>query len=74
MRTLNSRVVFVDEMALDQLDGETRLADTTTADHDQLVFSRKLQTALVASRTIKRCAQTRQTFEAIVVVLMCWLY
>ena len=30
-------------MRLDQLDCEARLADTTTADHHQLVLSRKLQ-------------------------------
>ena len=43
LRTLNSRVIFVDEMRLDQLNCEARLADTTTAHHHQLVFSRKLQ-------------------------------
>jgi hypothetical protein len=43
MRTLNGRVIFVDEMRLDQLDCEARLADATTADHHQLVFSRELQ-------------------------------
>ena len=42
-RTLNGRVIFVDEMRLDQLDCEARLADATTADHHQLVFSRELQ-------------------------------
>ena len=42
-RTLDCRVIFVDEMALDQLDGEARLADTTTANDDELVFPQKLQ-------------------------------
>lgn len=41
-RTFNCRVVFVDEMTLDQLDGQARFTDTTAADHNQLIFSEKL--------------------------------
>ncbi len=43
LRTLDGRVIFVNEMRLDQLDCEARFADATTAHHHQLVFSRKLQ-------------------------------
>ena len=37
--TFNCWIVLVHEVALDQLDSQTRLADTTTADDHQLVFS-----------------------------------
>jgi hypothetical protein len=36
------RVILVDEVALDQLDGQAGLADTTTADNDELVLSQEL--------------------------------
>lgn len=42
-RTFNSRVIFVYKVALYQLDGKTRLADTTTADDHQLVLAEKLR-------------------------------
>lgn len=41
--TLNGRVVFIDKVALDQLDGQARLAHATAADDDQLVFAEKLR-------------------------------
>ncbi len=41
-RTLNRWIVFVDEVALDQLDGQAGFAHTTTADHNELVLSEKL--------------------------------
>jgi hypothetical protein len=40
--TLDGRVVLVYEVALDQLDSQTRLSDSTAADYHQLVFSEKL--------------------------------
>jgi hypothetical protein len=40
--TLNGRVVLVYEVALDQLDGQTRLSDTTAADYHQLVLAEEL--------------------------------
>jgi len=42
MATFNGGIVFVHEMCLYQLDGQTRLSHTTTANDDQLVFSKKL--------------------------------
>lgn len=42
MLTLDGRVILVDEVRLNQLDGKARLADTTTADNHQLVLSREL--------------------------------
>jgi hypothetical protein len=39
MRTLDCRVILVDEMILDELDCEARFADATAADNDQFVFS-----------------------------------
>lgn len=41
-RTFDSRVVFVDEVALDELDGQARLSDATTTDDDELVFTKEL--------------------------------
>jgi hypothetical protein len=41
--TLNGRVVFVDKVALDQLDGQAGLAHASAADYDQLVLSEKLR-------------------------------
>lgn len=42
MLTLDGRVVLVYEVALDQLDSQTRLSDSTAADDYQLVLSEKL--------------------------------
>jgi len=42
-RTLNGWVILVDEVRLDQLDCEARLADATAADYHQLVFPCELQ-------------------------------
>lgn len=41
--TFNGWIILVDEVALDQLDGQARLSHTTAADHDQLVFSEELR-------------------------------
>ena len=43
MHTLNRGIIFVGEMALDQLDGEARFTDTSSADNDQLVLPQKLE-------------------------------
>jgi len=43
LRTFNGRVIFVDEVALDKLDGQTTLSDTTAADYHELVFPEELQ-------------------------------
>ena len=40
--TLDGRVVLVDEVGLDELDGQARLSDTAAADDYQLVFSQEL--------------------------------
>jgi hypothetical protein len=40
--TFNSRVIFVDEVALYQLDSQAGLSDSSSAHHDELVFSQKL--------------------------------
>ena len=37
--TLDGRIVLVDEVGLDELDGQARLSDTAAADNYQLVFS-----------------------------------
>ena len=41
-RTFNCRIIFIDEMALYQLNCQTRLSDTTTAYNDELVLSQEL--------------------------------
>ncbi len=40
--TFNSRIVFVDKVALNQLDGEARFTDATATDNDELVLSHEL--------------------------------
>jgi hypothetical protein len=42
-RTFNGGIVLVDEMALDQLDSQARLSNTTSTDNDELVLSKELQ-------------------------------
>ena len=37
--TFNCRIVLVHEVALDQLDRQARLSDTTTTDNHQLILS-----------------------------------
>lgn len=62
--TFNRRVILVDKVALDQLDGQTRLSDTTATDYDQLVFSEKLRR--VSGLGAWHGRRGRRTFEAIV--------
>ena len=40
--TFDSWIIFVNKVTLNQLDGQTRLSNTTTSDDDQLVFSQEL--------------------------------
>jgi len=42
VRVLDGRIVLVYKVALDQLDSQTRLSDSTAADDYQLVLSEKL--------------------------------
>ncbi len=48
-RTFDGGVIFVDEMALDQLNCQTGLSHTSTSDDDQLVFSEKLHGMTVSN-------------------------
>jgi len=41
--TLDRRVILVYEVALDELDGQTRLSYTATADYYELVLSEELK-------------------------------
>lgn len=41
-RTFNCRIILIDEVALDQLDGQARFTDTTAADNYQLILSQEL--------------------------------
>lgn len=41
-RTFDCGIILVDEVALDQLDGQARFTDTTTADNYQLILSQEL--------------------------------
>lgn len=43
LRTFDGRVIFVDEMALDELNGQTTLSDTTTSNYHKLVFPEELR-------------------------------
>lgn len=42
MRTFDCRVVFINEVALDELDCEAALSYSTTSYHHQLVFPEEL--------------------------------
>lgn len=42
VRTFDCRVIFIDEVALDELDCEARLAHTSSTDDDELVFPEEL--------------------------------
>ena len=64
LRTFNRRVVFIDEVALDQLDGEATLSHASSADDHQLVFSEKL--ARVSDRGAKGERRAASTLDAIV--------
>mmetsp|Transcript_49387 Transcript_49387/g.127316 ORF Transcript_49387/g.127316 Transcript_49387/m.127316 type:complete len:221 (-) Transcript_49387:381-1043(-) len=39
VRVLNGRIILLDEVVLDELDGKGGLTDTTSTDNDKLVFS-----------------------------------
>jgi hypothetical protein len=55
-RTFNRRIIFVDEVALDQLDRQTRLSNTTTTDNNELILAQKLQEEnVLASSAICMC-------------------
>jgi hypothetical protein len=43
LRTFDGRVVFVDEMALDELDGQTTLSDSTATNYHEFVFPEELR-------------------------------
>lgn len=42
LRTFDGRVIFVDEVALDELDSQATLSDTATTDDYELVFPKEL--------------------------------
>lgn len=42
VRTFDCRVIFINEVALDELDCEARLAHTSSTDDDELVFPKEL--------------------------------
>jgi len=42
LRTFDGRVIFVDEMALDELDRQTTLSHSTTTNYHELVFPEEL--------------------------------
>ena len=66
-RTFNGRVVLVDEVALDQLDGEATLSYTATTDNNQFVFPEELRHGQHgAAPQWSHGAGTALTLEAIV--------
>lgn len=42
MRTFNCRIVFINEVTLDKLNGQARFSDTTAADDDELILAQEL--------------------------------
>ena len=61
--TFDGRVILVYEVALDELDGQTRLSHTTAAYHHQLVLSKELGRKLASHEAQQ---ERTRTFEAIV--------
>ena len=61
--TLDRRVILVYEVALDELDGQTRFSYTATAYYDELVFSEELERESVGP---KEGVARVLTFDAIV--------
>jgi hypothetical protein len=67
-RTFDCRVVLVDEVALDELDGQTRFSDTTTTDYYELVLAEELATRVSTRCRDDKTAWSRPTFEAIAAI------
>jgi hypothetical protein len=67
VHTFDGRVVFVNEVALDQLYGQAGLAHTAAADHHQLVLAKKLrETGTLAAIRLgpgRRFAGVERTFD-----------
>jgi hypothetical protein len=53
-------------VALDQLDGQTRLSDSTAADYDQLVFAKELARVVSDWSGMRHGRRHVPTFDAIV--------
>lgn len=48
--TFDCGIIFIDKVTLNQLDGQTRLSDTTTAYDDKFVFSEELENRETSQR------------------------
>lgn len=46
--TFDGGIVFIDEVALDELDGQTRFTNSTASDYDELVLAKELLWLLVS--------------------------
>jgi hypothetical protein len=62
--TFDCRVVLVNKVTLDELDGQTRLSDTTTADDYELVLAEKLRQRVSTRRRVNEQFDRQRTFEA----------
>lgn len=40
--TFDGRIVFIDKVALDELDGQTRFTNSTASDYDELILAKEL--------------------------------
>jgi len=63
----DGRIVLVDEMVLDELDGKSGLADTTTTNNDNLVFGH-LQSQQVVFTLKNKLKNNRKTIKELVVL------
>lgn len=45
--TFDGGIIFIDKMALDELDGQTRFTNSTASDYDELVLAKELLKLLV---------------------------
>jgi hypothetical protein len=63
--TFDCRIILIDEMALDELDGQAGFADTTAADDDELVFSQELRRNLTLAHRTRITVATGRRIMAI---------
>lgn len=59
-RTFYCRVILVNEMALDQLNGQARLSNTTSANNHQFVLPEKLDSEM---RSVSGCPITKRAIN-----------
>lgn len=58
--TFDCGIIFIDKMTLNQLDGQARLSDATTAYDDKFVFSEELEKRETSQRGVDDRGERRE--------------